>query len=383
MAGLFEPTLIFLGVTDGEIIIHETGLPVLDYTQYYMDLQLANTLGEPNWLPEYNLTHYYALSDISAISLHNFVDRFTSNDGSWFAKYYRANTVRHQNENCEGVCMLNHYCAITRVDYKEFRQCLEKEQSALRSGGNKSHTVNGKILIILSMMLTITMTYINSICDFLCIFQRLITRCQQLNVIKKFQLYVRFREMRIKIMGNFVASNNNNGANYKKETKGFDQVLLYNVESIESKRYQALRQQNHNCHHCLQQKPMSITVNSANMTEIKIKDVATQLIVVQPDQRECQQIVLSHTKKLYTVKRNTHKNNLRLEYLKLISLLILYSRQIVTLSVYILRVALNSIALRRYFQKNYSHLTFESCSKLVMSTRFCPRISVVTNNMLI
>ncbi|KNC34276.1 hypothetical protein FF38_05942 [Lucilia cuprina] len=232
---------------------------VLDYTQYYMDLQLANTLGEPNWLPEYNLTHYYALSDISAISLHNFVDRFTSNDGSWFAKYYRANTVRHQNENCEGVCMLNHYCAITRVDYKEFRQCLEKEQSALRSGGNKSHTVNGKILIILSMMLTITMTYINSICDFLCIFQRLITRCQQLNVIKKFQLYVRFREMRIKIMGNFVASNNNNGANYKKETKGFDQVLLYNVESIESKRYQALRQQNHNCHHCLQRKPMSIT----------------------------------------------------------------------------------------------------------------------------
>ncbi|KAM7358405.1 acid sphingomyelinase-like phosphodiesterase 3b isoform 2-T6 [Cochliomyia hominivorax] len=59
---------------------------VLDYTQYYMDLQLANTLGEPNWVPEYNLTHYYALSDISAISLHNFVDRFTSNDGSWFAK---------------------------------------------------------------------------------------------------------------------------------------------------------------------------------------------------------------------------------------------------------------------------------------------------------
>ncbi|XP_036336299.1 sphingomyelinase phosphodiesterase D-like [Rhagoletis pomonella] len=57
---------------------------VLDYTQYFMDLQLANQVGEPNWLPEYNLTHYYALSDISAISLHNFVDRFTSSDGAWF-----------------------------------------------------------------------------------------------------------------------------------------------------------------------------------------------------------------------------------------------------------------------------------------------------------
>ncbi|XP_037928887.1 uncharacterized protein LOC119663347 [Teleopsis dalmanni] len=49
------------------------------------------------------------------------------------AQYYRANTVRYQTDQCEGVCMLNHYCAITRVDYKEFRQCLEKEQSALRS----------------------------------------------------------------------------------------------------------------------------------------------------------------------------------------------------------------------------------------------------------
>uniref|UniRef100_W8BNI4 Acid sphingomyelinase-like phosphodiesterase 3b n=1 Tax=Ceratitis capitata TaxID=7213 RepID=W8BNI4_CERCA len=113
---------------------------VLDYTQYFMDLQLANQVGEPNWLPEYNLTHYYALSDISAISLHNFVDRFTSGDGSWFGKYSRANTVRYQSDPCEGVCMLNHYCAITRVDYKEFRQCLEKEQSALRSHAPAAHT---------------------------------------------------------------------------------------------------------------------------------------------------------------------------------------------------------------------------------------------------
>ncbi|XP_036335865.1 uncharacterized protein LOC118746170 [Rhagoletis pomonella] len=114
---------------------------VLDYTQYFMDLQLANQVGEPNWLPEYNLTHYYALSDISAISLHNFVDRFTSSDGAWFGKYSRANTVRYQTDPCEGVCMLNHYCAITRVDYKEFRQCLEKEQSALRSRAPAAHTV--------------------------------------------------------------------------------------------------------------------------------------------------------------------------------------------------------------------------------------------------
>ncbi|XP_055846321.1 uncharacterized protein LOC129912198 isoform X2 [Episyrphus balteatus] len=121
---------------------------VLDYTQYYLDLALANTLGEPNWIPEYNLTHYYGLNDISAISLHNFVDRFTSNDGSWFPKYYRANTVRYQTDPCEGICMLNHYCAITRVDYKEFRQCLEKEQSALRSHSPAMQSCSLLILLL-------------------------------------------------------------------------------------------------------------------------------------------------------------------------------------------------------------------------------------------
>lgn len=73
-------------------------LQVLDYTQYFMDLKLANTLGEPNWVPEYNLTHYYALSDVSAISLHNFVDRFTGSDTSWFAKYVTPTHTTHNTK---------------------------------------------------------------------------------------------------------------------------------------------------------------------------------------------------------------------------------------------------------------------------------------------
>lgn len=44
MAGLFEPTLIFLGVTDGEIIIHETGLPVMHLNW----IDLVNTTNNNN-----------------------------------------------------------------------------------------------------------------------------------------------------------------------------------------------------------------------------------------------------------------------------------------------------------------------------------------------
>lgn len=53
-------------------------------------------------------------------------------------RYYRANGVRHITEPCENVCALNHYCAITRVDYREFRQCLETAASALASSASPS-----------------------------------------------------------------------------------------------------------------------------------------------------------------------------------------------------------------------------------------------------
>lgn len=62
-------------------------LQVLDYTQYYLDLEAANTKGEPQWLPEYNLTtYYYGLADVSAVALHNLADRFTNPEDVYFAK---------------------------------------------------------------------------------------------------------------------------------------------------------------------------------------------------------------------------------------------------------------------------------------------------------
>lgn len=53
-------------------------------------------------------------------------------------RYYRANAVRYPTPPCEGVCALNHYCAITRVDYHEFRHCLESAASALASHGTRA-----------------------------------------------------------------------------------------------------------------------------------------------------------------------------------------------------------------------------------------------------
>lgn len=66
---------------------------VLDYTQYYLDLEAANSKkdGAPVWQSEYNLTTYYhglgeISRDVSAVSLHNLADRFTNPEDILFSK---------------------------------------------------------------------------------------------------------------------------------------------------------------------------------------------------------------------------------------------------------------------------------------------------------
>lgn len=70
-------------------------------------------------------------------------------------RYYRANSVRYPTQVCEGVCTLNHYCAITRVDYREFRQCLETAASALASNTRPifvSNHLNRLFLLTLTLI---------------------------------------------------------------------------------------------------------------------------------------------------------------------------------------------------------------------------------------
>lgn len=70
-------------------------------------------------------------------------------------RYYRANAVRYPTPACEGVCALNHYCAITRVDYREFRQCLETAASALASSSKSSGSTISRLTLLLSVFATI------------------------------------------------------------------------------------------------------------------------------------------------------------------------------------------------------------------------------------
>uniref|UniRef100_A0A1B0CM43 Putative acid sphingomyelinase-like phosphodiesterase 3b n=1 Tax=Lutzomyia longipalpis TaxID=7200 RepID=A0A1B0CM43_LUTLO len=124
---------------------------VLDYTQYYLDLEQANSALEATWQAEYNLTtQYYGLAEVTSVALHNLADRFTNAEDPLLAKYYRANSVRYVSNQCDGACALNHYCAITRLDYSRFRECLESAASALAS---RAQTAQRPLLVLLLPLL--------------------------------------------------------------------------------------------------------------------------------------------------------------------------------------------------------------------------------------
>lgn len=69
-------------------------------------------------------------------------------------RYYRANSVRYPTPACEGVCALHHYCAITRVDYREFSQCLETAASALASSSKSCGRTTSNTMLLLSIFVT-------------------------------------------------------------------------------------------------------------------------------------------------------------------------------------------------------------------------------------
>lgn len=73
--------------TQTSFLPHHPPEQVLDYTQYYLDLEQANKLEEAVWQPEYNLTtYYYGLSEVSSLALHNLADHFNNADDAQFMK---------------------------------------------------------------------------------------------------------------------------------------------------------------------------------------------------------------------------------------------------------------------------------------------------------
>lgn len=83
---------------------------ILDYTQYYLNLPEANSIGKANWMIEYSLLDYYELEEISAITLHDLADRFTQSNDYAFVRYVQ-HALREQTRTNQS----RSACTVARV----------------------------------------------------------------------------------------------------------------------------------------------------------------------------------------------------------------------------------------------------------------------------
>lgn len=256
--------------------------------------------------------------------------------------------------------MLNHYCAITRVDYKEFRQCLEKEQSALRSSGQRLCR-NDTILLVISMMLTILLAFMQSLFVYLSNFVQLVINCRHLRRIKKHSMCAELVQVRASLISSLATQYKE--INLLNDRQNFEQNQFYNIKTAEDTAYRTTKLQQHNCNHCFQKKPMrTVVAKSKKVYDTPPTAANSPPLVQEKDKKQKQKNAFKHTKPLYTVYKKA--SDLRLEYFKLINAIIVY-RIFIQNSASCLRLRINRLSLNLSNRtKNYtSMLTFQKCSK--------------------
>uniref|UniRef100_A0A1B0B932 Uncharacterized protein n=1 Tax=Glossina palpalis gambiensis TaxID=67801 RepID=A0A1B0B932_9MUSC len=208
--------------------------------------------------------------------------------------------------------MLNHYCAITRIDYKEFRQCLEKEQNALRSKAIRS-TLDRKSVYVLALMLFVmNMMRIHRILRWLAWnYTKVITTCQQrcqpllfgmrrqksnatITISEFHNAYMKpmttmVKRMCLRVDWSDILSSSSH-KHYDIKTKDFlADIKSYRVETIititeadktTTNATNLVKVRTHTCNYCLQQKPEQSNDVRERFSSISIKPRYSMAVMV-------------------------------------------------------------------------------------------------------
>lgn len=110
---------------------------ITDYTQFYINLTEANTLGKANWRAEYKAKTAYNLSNLLPASLDALVAQFKQDGSPLFQRYYEYNSVSLDKSPCVDMCKRLHICAITKIDFDEHNKCLQTETSSNSSNNER------------------------------------------------------------------------------------------------------------------------------------------------------------------------------------------------------------------------------------------------------
>ena len=140
---------------------------ILDYAQYYLDLARPKL----HWRLEYNFTNLYPLPELAwhyhESRIHRSItsnqlsqlSQLISRNQSWFEAYFKANSVHFNHRlwpdelgqigqiDCDLRCHRVQSCALTNVDYDDFRLCVTQAK-ALSANQSRPHCQSGMSLVI-------------------------------------------------------------------------------------------------------------------------------------------------------------------------------------------------------------------------------------------
>jgi len=98
---------------------------ILDYEQFWLDLNEANQNGTANWKSEYVFKEYFGVKNLTHQAFEEIFQKM-SEDSEYFDKYHQINSVQKPDIDCDENCRGYHLCAISQQDYQYFDQCVEK-----------------------------------------------------------------------------------------------------------------------------------------------------------------------------------------------------------------------------------------------------------------
>ena len=100
----------------------------MDYDQFWLDLNEANSNGFAEWKLEYSFKDFYGAKDFSPQEFQIILDKMKVEE-DFFKQYFAANSVQKVDYECDEVCKAYHICTIAEQDYSEFENCIKNEGS--------------------------------------------------------------------------------------------------------------------------------------------------------------------------------------------------------------------------------------------------------------
>ena len=102
---------------------NKSSLDILDYDQYYLNLDKANAAGVMQWELEYSAKSYLDLDDLTPTSWNKLHKRFLDDDSA-FQKFAQINYVQYDMSNCSGSCKATMVCGLFAVTTPRHATCL-------------------------------------------------------------------------------------------------------------------------------------------------------------------------------------------------------------------------------------------------------------------